>query len=71
VREGDYYAFNPGQTWADPDVDHAARLMRRMADDRAWRESLAARGQRDVRERLSSAAAAARIRARLAAIGAL
>ena len=71
VREGDYYAFNPGQTWAEPDVDHAASLMRRMVDDRAWREALAARGQRDVRERLSSAAAAERIRARLVEVGAL
>jgi glycosyltransferase involved in cell wall biosynthesis len=71
VGEGEYPASNPGQQWAEPDVAHAAALMRRMVDDRPWRETLAARGQRDVRERLSSASAAARMRKRLEAIGAL
>jgi glycosyltransferase involved in cell wall biosynthesis len=71
VGEGEYPASNPGQQWAEPDVAQAAALMRRMVDDRPWRETLAARGQRDVRERLSPVSAAERIRARLAEVGAL
>jgi hypothetical protein len=46
-------------------------MMQRMVDDRTWRETLATRGQRDVRERLSSVSTAARVRARLEAVGAL
>ena len=71
VGEGEYPMSNPGDRWADPDVAQAASLMRRMADDRAWRDALAARGQHDVRATLSPARAAERIRARLAGIGAL
>jgi glycosyltransferase involved in cell wall biosynthesis len=71
VGDGEYPASNPGQQWAEPDVTQAAALMQRMVDDRRWREALAARGQYDVRERLSSASAAARMRERLEAIGAL
>jgi glycosyltransferase involved in cell wall biosynthesis len=33
LREGDY-PFWPGQHWADPDVAHAARLMRQVYEDR-------------------------------------
>lgn len=44
VREGEY-PFGAGQLWADPDVDIAAELMRRMVEDRTWREGLAERAQ--------------------------
>jgi glycosyltransferase involved in cell wall biosynthesis len=71
VGEGEYPMSNPGQRWAEPDVAHAAGQMRRMVDDPAWRRALAARGQHDVRERLSPHSTAARIRARLAEVGAL
>ena len=71
VGAGEYLATEPGQVWADPDVAHAASLMQRMADDRAWREALASRGQREVRERLSPARAAACVRERLEALGVL
>jgi len=71
VGEGEYPMSNPGDLWAEPDVEHAARLMRRMVDDRAWREGLAVRGRHDVRETLSPARTAERIRARLVEVGAL
>jgi glycosyltransferase involved in cell wall biosynthesis len=71
VGEGEYPASNPGQQWAEPDAAQAVIMMQRMVDDRTWRETLATRGQRDVRERLSSVSTAARVRARLEAVGAL
>jgi glycosyltransferase involved in cell wall biosynthesis len=54
--------------WAEPSVDHAAALMRRLYDDRAFAAALGARGQADARRRLSPEAAGARFAARLAAI---
>lgn len=42
------YPFGAGQVWADPDIGAAAALMRRMADDRTWRQGLAAAGQQRV-----------------------
>ena len=47
VAAGDY-PFGAGQIWADPDIDAAGALMRRMVEDRPWRQSLAAAGQQRV-----------------------
>ena len=63
--EGPYEAT---ARWAEPSVDHAAALMRRLYDDRAFAAELGARGQADARRRLSPEEAGARFAARLAAI---
>ncbi len=42
-----------GQDWAEPDIAHAAALLRRLRADHDWRQSLIARGRRLVEQRLS------------------
>lgn len=57
--------------WAEPSEDHAAALMRRLFDDRAFARELGARAKADAGERLSVVAAGHRMAARLAEIQAL
>lgn len=47
VAAGDY-PFGAGQQWAEPDVLAAAKMMQRVANDHAWRESLAIRGRQHI-----------------------
>lgn len=61
--------YKRGARWADPDVDEAARLMRWAFEDRQGARELGARAARSIREQASLEAAAARMRARLSAIG--
>lgn len=50
VRLGqDYGPYRAHQYWAEPDLDHAVQLMRRMASDRRWREQIARNGQATIR----------------------
>ncbi len=49
VRQGEY-PFGAGQKWGDPDVEAAARSMRRMVMDHEWRKSLAANGAARIRQ---------------------
>lgn len=39
------YPFGRGQTWAEPNIDEAAKQMMRVFEDRKWRRSIAKRGQ--------------------------
>jgi glycosyltransferase involved in cell wall biosynthesis len=39
------YPFGEGQSWAQPDIDHAAWWMRRLVEDKVLRTRLAAAGQ--------------------------
>lgn len=55
------YPYGEGQVWADPDVEAAAKLMRRLVDDPAWGHSL---GQ-------AAAAAVARTQGRAACVAAM
>jgi len=57
--------------WAEPSVEHAARLMRRLFDDQKWAREVGARGQRSAEINLSLDAAGRRISERLAEIAAL
>ncbi|WP_420450858.1 glycosyltransferase [Ilumatobacter sp.] len=52
-------------TWADPDVDDAARAMRELVDDAAARAELGAAGRRRMADQPSDAATAERIAALL------
>ena len=56
--------------WAEADVDHAAHLMRKVASDRQFRESIAGRASADIRARFDTRAIGQMMRARLAEIDA-
>jgi len=49
VRESEY-VFAKGQEWADPDVEHAAWHMKRLAADRALAAAFGARARATIRE---------------------
>jgi GT2 family glycosyltransferase/glycosyltransferase involved in cell wall biosynthesis len=59
---GDYEAH---QRWAEPDLDHAASLMRAVAEDRAMAARVGAQARRDVVRVLDPAAVGPMIRHRL------
>jgi len=63
-----YAGFQAGQHWAEPDVDHAAQLMRRLVDDDTWRAQISARGRDTIRTEFSAEAAGIRYHARLSAL---
>lgn len=60
--------YPAGSVWADPDLDHAARLMREVVRDPAAAAARAARGRDDLRQHHGLDASAAAVRTRLAAI---
>lgn len=60
--------YAKGQTWAEPDVDHAAERMRQLYGDRALAERLGAAARATIEERFSPAVIGARYRRRLEAI---
>jgi glycosyltransferase involved in cell wall biosynthesis len=51
--------------WAEPSVEHAARLMRCVYDDQAWAREIGARAKASAEANLSLEAAGRRIKARL------
>lgn len=66
VRVGDGVKVYPAEaTWAEPDIGHAAELMRSAFDDRDEAARRAARGRAHVREHLSPEAVGAVARRRL------
>jgi glycosyltransferase involved in cell wall biosynthesis len=58
-------AYPAGARWAEPDVDDAAEIMRRLAGDPTLGVKVGARARRDVLERWSVDAVGRRMRARL------
>jgi glycosyltransferase involved in cell wall biosynthesis len=69
LREGDY-PYWQGQCWADADVDHAARLMRQVFDDREFAQRIGAAAAASIRKTNSKAVCAAAMLARLGEIDA-
>lgn len=67
VHAGEY-PFPDGQVWAEPDVEQAARHMRRLVDDRQFGRDLGARARARMRDEFSQAAVGARIARRLGEI---
>ena len=67
--EQDYPPYPRGSAWADPDVDHAAELMRVVYEDPDRARKLGARAREDVMAYLSPAAVGARMVERLSLIG--
>jgi glycosyltransferase involved in cell wall biosynthesis len=64
--EGPYRA---GQSWAEPDVAHAAAYLQRLVSDAAYREALGRAAQAAVRAALAPAVIGRGYRARLAELG--
>lgn len=62
--------YSASDLWAEPSIEHAAQLMRKVYDDPQWARDLGAAAQRSARERLSLEAAGGRIRERLVEINA-
>lgn len=60
--------YAKGQTWADPEVEHAAWWMRRLVAEPALREQLGARARATIEERYAPAVIGHRYRRRLEAI---
>ncbi len=67
VAEGAYPLWED-QVWAEPDVEHAAELMKRLLNDQVFRVEIALAGQKFVLENLSVAAIGKRYATRLAEI---
>jgi glycosyltransferase involved in cell wall biosynthesis len=61
--------YQAGEQWAEPDLDHAAHLLRRLVEDDAYRLQLAQRAQTTMRTRFSPQAAGLRYHRRLAFLG--
>ncbi|HVX04492.1 MAG TPA: glycosyltransferase family 4 protein [Rhodanobacteraceae bacterium] len=65
LRDGEY-PFWQGQQWADPDVGHAAKLMRLLYDDRELARRIGGNAARSIRRSNSRAVCAAAVTTRLA-----
>jgi glycosyltransferase involved in cell wall biosynthesis len=65
----DHGHYQAGQQWAEPDVGHAARLLRRLFDDADFRARIGERAQETMRGRFSPEEAGQRMRRRLAFLG--
>jgi glycosyltransferase involved in cell wall biosynthesis len=61
--------YEAGQQWAEPDLDHAAHLMRRIVNEKEYREQIGRRARSTIRERFSPEAAGRRYRSRLVQLG--
>ena len=57
--------YRRGETWAEPDVEAAAALLRRVFEDREGARAVAERGRTDVLARLSPAAIGSAMAGRL------
>ncbi len=60
--------YAKGQTWAEPDIDHAAWWMRRLVEDRSIGDRLGAAARATIEEKFSPARIGARYRRRLESI---
>ena len=58
-------AYHEDMRWADPSVEHAAQLMRRLFDDRDYAAGLGAKGKADIAAKLSVEAAGRRMAQRI------
>lgn len=62
----DFGPYKAHQLWAEPDIEHAAFLMRMMVRDGNWRQHIAASGQAAIRTHFSPQVTGNAIRDRLA-----
>ena len=66
--EENHGSYSEGSVWAEPDVDHAAALMRKLAQDPAWGARLGAQAAADIRRRFSPKTVGELYRRRLEAL---
>jgi glycosyltransferase involved in cell wall biosynthesis len=66
LAPGEFIDYEPGWRWADADIDQAARYMRRLVDDPAYRKRIAERAASDMALRYSHAVVGRAIKHRLA-----
>ena len=64
----DHGPYAKGQTWAEPDIDHAAEWMQRLVGDRKLGQRLGAAARATIEERFSPVAIGTRYRRRLETI---
>jgi glycosyltransferase involved in cell wall biosynthesis len=69
--ERDHGPYTAGSRWAEPDIEHAAWFMRRLAADSDYRATISRRARETIRGEFSPEAAGQRIRRRLARLGLL
>jgi glycosyltransferase involved in cell wall biosynthesis len=43
------YLYTKNQTWAEPDVSHAARCIKKIKDDKAFREKISKQALKDMK----------------------
>lgn len=67
----DYGPYRGYQTWADPDIEHAAWYMRRLVHDPLWGASISLKGQETIHTRFSPSAVGEMMRSRLGRLGQL
>jgi glycosyltransferase involved in cell wall biosynthesis len=63
--------YSKGSTWADPDIGHAAELMRKVSSDPSGASRIGAAARRMIETRFSPAAIGARYRRRLETIASI
>jgi len=69
--EEEQYPFWEKQTWADPNVDHAAEYMKRLVADKTYREKVAKNGQSYIKNFHSAETVGKIYRGRLVELGLL
>ena len=63
--ERDFGVYRAGQMWADPDIEHAASLLRQVMDNEPLRAKISQQAMRTIREEFSPETVGRRILARL------
>jgi glycosyltransferase involved in cell wall biosynthesis len=63
--ERDFSVYRAGQMWADPDIEHAAWLLRQAMEDGPLRAKIARQAMRTIREEFSPESVGRRVRDRL------
>lgn len=66
--EQDFGPYEKGNVWADPDLNHAAELMRLVFADRAGAQKVARLAEADIKQQMTFELAGARMKARLLAL---
>jgi len=64
-----YQSYQAGQHWAEPDIDHAAHLMRRVFEDADYRTQIGKHARDTIHSQFSPEVAGLRYRERLAFLG--
>ncbi len=69
IVTNDAQPFGAGQQWAEPNLDHAARLMRRVVEDSDYRKQVSVRARHTIQTQFSAKAAGLRYVTRLNELG--